>query len=146
MKKNVFIFILSLFACTHEITPGQIAAGPQPVDPNAVVTGKVTLKEGLSPRGTGTLFLIARPKGIEGGPPLAVKRVEDPVFPVSFRMSQANVMIQGNRFAGEIALSAKWSKEGSPMASSPGDLTLSEPLDIKVGDLDVEIVLDQEIR
>lgn len=145
MKKIVLTIVLSLSACTHEIAPGQIAAGPQPLDPNAVVTGMVKLKEGITPHGTGTLFLIARPKGVEGGPPLAVKRVEDPVFPIGFQMSQANVMIQGNRFAGEIALSAKWSKEGSPMASSPGDLATSAPLGIEVGTRDVEIVIDLEL-
>lgn len=140
----VALLILFPLSCSHEIRPGQLSAGPQPVDPNAVISGTVALKEGIKPRGAGTLFIIARPKGVESGPPLAVKRVEAPVFPIGFQMSEENVMLQGNRFAGDITLMAKWSKEGSPMTTSPGDLAMSAVRDVRVGTRGITLVLDQE--
>lgn len=144
MKKTFLIASLVFASCSHEVTPGQLAAGPKPLDPNAVITGTVKLKDGLAMRGTGTLFVITRPKGMTGGPPLAVKRVEDPVLPIRFEMSQANVMIQGNRFEGDVTVTAKWTKQDSPLSSSPGDLSTSAPLDVKVGARDLELILDRE--
>lgn len=140
------IFCILLFtSCSHEITPTQLEDGPRAVDKNAVVTGTVAVKEGVTPKGTGTLFVIARPVGVVGGPPLAVARIDDPVFPIGFRLSQANVMIPSNRFEGEVTLTAKWSKMGSPMALSPGDLSTSEAQNISVGTTDVQVVLDQQL-
>lgn len=145
-KKICFItlFFLTFVGCDHEITSGQIAAGPRTLDKNAVITGMVSVKEGLAPKGTGKLFIIVRPKGTSGGPPLAVAPVDDPVFPIGFRMSQANVMIDGNRFEGEVTLTAKWSKMGSPMAAVPGDLSTSKGIDVAVGTKDIVVVLDHE--
>lgn len=144
MNKIFLMFLLSvaIVSCNHEVTPGQIAAGPKPSDPNAIITGTVTLAEGVKPLGLGTLFIIARPQGQDVGPPLAVKRVEDPVFPVSFEMSQNNVMLQGSRFSGAVTLKAKWSKEGSPMSLVPGDLSMTTPAQIDVGARDIKLVLD----
>jgi cytochrome c-type biogenesis protein CcmH len=140
---TIFFFFVFIH-CNHEITPGQIAEGPQLIDENAVITGTVKIKEGLIPKGTGTLFIITRLKGEGGGPPLAVKRVEDPVFPIGFQMSQANVMIKGNRFRGEVTLTAKWSRQGSPMVVASGDLSTTSRRDVMVGTRELEIILDHE--
>lgn len=148
MKSIVKILIVVIMfgssACTHEVTPGQIAAGPKKIDKNAVIAGTVKLKEGLKPNGFGTLFIIARNAKVKGGPPLAVKRVEDPVFPIGFQMSQKNVMIKSNQFTGDITLSAKWSKSGSPMKTTSGDLFMTKPLLTKVGTKGLEVILDGE--
>jgi hypothetical protein len=144
--KQILTIIFCLFffiSCSHEITPTQLEDGPRAVDKNAVVTGTVAVKAGLTPKGTGTLFVIARPVGAIGGPPLAVARIDDPVFPIGFRLSQANVMIPSNRFEGEVTLTAKWSKMGSPMAAVPGDLSTSEAQNVKVGTTDIQVVLDR---
>lgn len=145
MKKILtVIFCLFFFAsCSHEITPTQLEDGPRAVDKNAVVTGTVAVKEGLTPKGTGTLFVIARSKDVVGGPPLAVARIEDPVFPIGFRLSQANVMIPSNRFEGEVTITAKWSKMGSPMAAAPGDLATADAQNVKVGTTEIQVVLDR---
>lgn len=142
MKKNILIFyVLIFFSCSHEIVPGQLQAGPKPQNPDAIISGTVDIKSGLKMTGSGTLFIIARPKDQSDGPPLAVKRIEDPILPIGFQMSQANVMIPTNRFEGDITLTAKWSQSGTPMQDTPGDLSgkLAEP--VAVGTQDVKIVL-----
>lgn len=147
MKRFLLLsFAFWLFvSCNHEVRPGQVAEGPKPFDEKAVITGTVVLKEGLVPKGFGTLFVIAREQGEIVGPPLAVRRIEGPVFPVTFQLSQKNVMMSDRSFTGQIMLTAKWSKQGSPMAVSPGDLSTSTSQDVSVGTRDVKIVLDQEL-
>lgn len=144
MKKILLLVfcVLNFSNCSHEIVPGQLEAGPKSQNPDAVIAGTVDMSVGLKMNGTGTLFIIARPKGQNEGPPLAVKRIEDPVLPIGFQMSQANVMIPTNRFEGEITLTAKWSQSGTPMQDTDGDLSgkLSEA--VVVGTKDVKIVLD----
>jgi hypothetical protein len=76
-----------------------------------------TLKE------TATLYVIARKPGEPVGPPLAVKRIAPPLkFPVDFSISASDVMMPGQKFEGNIALTARVSQSGSAMPISPGDI------------------------
>ena len=145
IMKNIFLVtVLFLISnCNHEIQPGQMAAGPKPSDENAVVTGTVELPDGVTPKGFGTLFVIARSSGEIAGPPLAVRRFEGPIFPVSFQLSQKNVIMSDSPFVGVVTITAKWSKQGSPMSASSGDLSTSLGRDVAVGTRDVKIVLDK---
>lgn len=146
--KKIFILlfcVLNFSSCSHEIVPGQLQAGPKPQNPNAVIAGTVDINAGLKMTGSGTLFIIARPKGQSEGPPLAVKRIEDPVLPIGFQMSQANVMIPTNRFEGEITLTAKWSQSGTPMQDTDGDLSGKLSDAVAVGTKDVKLILDTEL-
>lgn len=89
---------------------------------DAPVTGTVELVpelEGKAPADA-VLFIIAR-RG--GGPPLAVKRVPDPHFPLPFTIGPDDRMIQTMPFAGPIALSARIDSDGNATSRSPGDVT-----------------------
>jgi hypothetical protein len=69
------------------------------------------------------LFVIARPQGVTAGPPLAVLRIADPVFPYSFSIGPQNVMIPSMRFEGAISLSARLDADGNAMTRSPEDIS-----------------------
>ena len=69
------------------------------------------------------LFVIARPQGVSGGPPLAVLRIADPEFPYAFKIGPANVMIPSMRFEGAISLSARLDADGNAMTRGPGDVS-----------------------
>jgi len=69
-----------------------------------------------------TLFLIARREGQRGGPPLAVVRVVDPVFPLEFEIGPQNAMIAGMPFTGPIRLSARLDADGNAMTRGASDL------------------------
>ncbi|MBW7931002.1 MAG: hypothetical protein H3C57_06810 [Gammaproteobacteria bacterium] len=69
------------------------------------------------------LFLIAREPGVEGGPPLAVVRREQPRFPLDLEIGDADSMLPGVRLMNRPALqlTLRLSATGDVKASS-GDL------------------------
>jgi hypothetical protein len=87
------------------------------------------------------LFLIARPQGVSGGPPLAVLRVADPEFPYAFRIGPENVMIPSMRFEGAIALSARLDADGNAMTRSAEDISTAVISSLAPGARGVKLVL-----
>ena len=88
---------------------------------DAPITGTVALAPelaGKTPAGA-VLFIIARSGA---GPPLAVKRVSDPRFPLPFAIGPDDRMIQTMPFAGPLALSARIDSDGNATSRSPGDV------------------------
>lgn len=78
----------------------------------------------------GVLFVIARPQGARGGPPLAVLRIPSPDFPLDFSIGPDDVMIPSMQFGGAISLSARLDADGNAMTRGAGDIssTTLEPL------------------
>lgn len=111
-------------------------------DPNSRVTGTITISEaivGRAPEGA-ALFIIARKKGEgAGGPPLAVKRITDPKFPLEFSIGQADTMLPGAVFEGDIDLRARLDRDGTV---APGFGDLQGRLEVKAGDSGVPLVLN----
>jgi cytochrome c-type biogenesis protein CcmH len=122
---------------------GQVSAPTSPASRQAV-SGKITLdpKVKLTNR-KATLFIIARPAGAGAGPPLAVKKIDQPVFPLSYVIGAENVMMQGTPFTGKINLTVRLDSDGNPTTRTAGDLVghYQEPVD--VGAKNVDIVIDQ---
>jgi tetratricopeptide (TPR) repeat protein len=124
--------------------PAPSASAPQA--PSAQITGKITidpkLKATIDPNAS--LFIIARPAGAAGGPPLAVKKIDKPVFPLTYSLSQENVMMQGTPFAGKINLTVRLDKDGNPTTRGPGDMTGDYKKNpVEVGLKNADIVIDQ---
>jgi cytochrome c-type biogenesis protein CcmH len=113
------------------------------------ITGKITIDPKLkgSADSSAVLFIIARQAGAAQGPPLAVKKIERPVFPVSYSLGPENVMMQGVSFAGSVAITARLDKDGNPTTRQPGDLTGAHKKDaVAVGSKNIDIVLDQVVQ
>jgi cytochrome c-type biogenesis protein CcmH len=93
------------------------------------------------------LFVVARSADSPSGPPLAVKRIQRPVFPVSYALRQENVMIAGATLGGKVNVSARLDRDGNPATREPGDLAGQyEKNPIEVGSKKVDIIIDQVIR
>jgi cytochrome c-type biogenesis protein CcmH len=105
------------------------------------IAGTVTLADGArsSTPAAGTLFVIAR-RG--AGPPLAVKKITAPTFPVSFALGSEDVMMQGTEFAGEVMLIARLKRDGGAGAAARGDLEGTAPQPVAVGTTNVRITLE----
>jgi cytochrome c-type biogenesis protein CcmH len=116
---------------------------------NQQITGKVTVDARLkdSVNSQATLFIIARAAEGGGGPPLAVKKIDRPVFPLSYSLGPENVMMQGRPFSGKVMIAVRLDKDGNPTTREAGDLIgehKSNPVD--VGSKNVDIVLDQVVK
>jgi hypothetical protein len=107
------------------------------------IEGRIELAAELTRPDAGVLFVIARPQGSQGGPPLAVLRIADPEFPLEFRIGPENVMIPSMRFEGAISLSARLDADGNAMTRGSGDISspVQEPL--APGASGVTLVLDE---
>lgn len=119
---------------------GNVAASPG-------IRGTIAISPALSDRvpqtGTaGTLFVIARRSGATGGPPLAVLRIPNPRFPAAFEIGQAQVMIPGLVFEGEIEINARLDSDGNAMTKLPGDLTGAASASAPPGTSGVDVILD----
>jgi cytochrome c-type biogenesis protein CcmH len=136
-----------------EARPGMPAAQGAPTDrggapvagaAGAPLRGTITLApdfERKVPAGA-ILFLIAR-KGEGGGPPLAVKRVESPTFPMDFTIGPDDRMIEAMPFEGPLQLSARLDADGNAMTRAAGDLQGQSSAPHQPGATGVAIVIDQ---
>ena len=98
----------------------------------AAIEGRIELAPELAGArpAAGVLFVIARPQGTQGGPPLAVLRLPNPEFPLEFSIGPKNVMIPSMRFEGAISLSARLDADGNAMTRGSEDISsqVEEPL------------------
>jgi hypothetical protein len=107
----------------------------------APIRGTVTAGDGVTARGDGVLFVIARNAGA-AGPPLAVKRLAVGPFPLAFEIGPDDEMIKGRPFIGPISLVARVDRDGNPMTRDPADPSaeLAEP--VQPGASDVVLKLE----
>ena len=115
------------------------AAGPS-------ITGTITVdskfKDQLS--ADAVLFIIARSAAGGAGPPLAVKKIDKPKFPLTYSLGPENVMMQGMPFSGTVNISVRLDKDGNPTTRGAGDITgdyKNNPAE--VGAKSIDIVLDR---
>lgn len=116
--------------------PPVAASGP-------AIVGTVTLApelEGRVPQGA-VLFLIAR--SAASGPPLAVKRIPSPSFPLRFSLGPEDRMIEALPFAGPLRVSARVDVDGEATTRSPGDLRGATPESVAPGARGVSVVIDE---
>jgi hypothetical protein len=152
----IFSLISSFFAIVacnqelkeHPISPQvkqQMAAREKAGDPVRSISGTIEFDESIASKipEQGALFIIARHEGVSGGPPLAAKRHSLIKFPFEFKISQENVMIEGNTFEGSLTITARWDLDGLPKAS-PDDVEGS--VTVPSGSTNVGIMLSHVIQ
>lgn len=114
---------------------------------NPKISGTITLTDSVKQKmkPTDVLYIIARAEQI--GPPAAVKRIENPQFPLHYTIGPEDSMMPGvNRFTKDqnITIAARLSKSGNAIAAS-GDLEgiyLQNPS--KPGQTNVDVTIDRE--
>jgi len=113
---------------------------------SGVVAGTVTITPDLATkvRPTDVLFVIVRrPQGMPR--PLAVKRIDGPKFPVSFEITNQDVMTAGSELRGMVDVLARLDRDGQAGPAQPGDLEgqfAKNPT--LVGSREVEILINKE--
>lgn len=107
--------------------PAEQTARLQPQAPPARVyaEGTVETVPGFASSAP-ALFIIARPAA--GGMPVAVQRIQRPIFPVSFSLTLADSMAGGDYFTGDLTVIARLDADGSAGPAQPGDVETSVSL------------------
>ena len=124
-------------------------ASPANAPAGQSISGKITidpkLKDKIDPQAA--LFIIARPASGAGGPPLAVKKIDKPTFPINYTLGQENVMMQGTPFTGKINITVRLDKDGNPTTRTPGDMTGEYKKNpAEVGAKNADVILDQVMQ
>jgi cytochrome c-type biogenesis protein CcmH len=108
-----------------------------------VIAGQVTIAPHLADqvRPTDVLFVIVRRP--QGPPrPIAAKRIDNPRFPVSFEITNADVMVQGSEIRGMVEVVARLDRDGQAGPAQPGDIEGKYAKNPTLPGRDLEIVLD----
>jgi len=119
---------------------------PLAASPGQTISGTITIEPKLKAHvdPNAALFIIARPAGGPAGPPLAVKKIDKPLFPLNYSLNQENVMMQGTPFAGKIDITVRLDKDGNPTTRGSGDLTGEHKKNpAEVGAKNADVVLDK---
>ncbi|MEZ4359554.1 MAG: hypothetical protein R3B48_05190 [Kofleriaceae bacterium] len=113
----------------------------RPVDPNRYIRGVLKLSSALKGKAKpGTaVFVLARKADAGGGPPLAVARLEWQED-LPFELTEANQMIEGTQFSGEVVVSARYDQDSDALSKEPGDLT--GEVKVTIPAKDVTLTLD----
>jgi len=112
---------------------------------SGVIAGRVTIDPKLADKvaPTDVLFVIVRRPS---GPPrpVAVKRIDNPHFPVPFEITNKDVMVQGSELKGMVNVLARLDKDGKAGPPQEGDLEGEyEKNPTLAGGTDLEIVINK---
>lgn len=106
------------------------AAGPTPSD----ITGTVTYS-GSAPH----VFIYLRPAGVDRGPPAAVKKLQNPTFPLDFRIGPGDSPM-GGPFPEDGTLTVRVDLDGNPTTHEDGAPEVRVE-HVKPGQTDVKVGL-----
>ena len=79
--------------------------------------------------------------GNPSGAPIAVDRlVSSGQWPIPFKLTEAEAMIGGTGFAGDVVVTARYDQDSDAMSKQPGDITGKAPATIPTAG--VKLLLD----
>jgi len=85
----------------------------------------VDLAKGVIVSPEAVLFVIVREAGFDAGPPVAVKRLAAPRFPVTVTITEADSMA-GESLPGLVRIDARIDSDGDPLTKDPNDPVADE--------------------
>jgi len=129
-------------SATRPMTAGNPVMDLPAGRPGAAIRGQIHLAEAVEPRPGAVLFVIARPRGAVGGPPLAVMRIANPEFPQAFELGPDQVMMPSLRFEGPLSVSARLDADGNAMTRGPEDPMTGSDTAAVPGDVGLQLRLE----
>jgi cytochrome c-type biogenesis protein CcmH len=108
------------------------------------VTGTITMSPALQQTlgASDTLFIVAKQMQ-PGVPPLAVLRIVGMKFPLTYKMTQEDVLRPNTPFKGEVKIEALIRKSGMVGMNTPGDMEGAFGRPVVIGTQDVNFAIDQ---
>lgn len=87
----------------------------------------------------GTLYIFAKKYDGSMPMPLAVRKINNPTFPLKFSLSKKDQMMEGMPFNGPFKITARISPSGGAMDKSGIEATSTKK--VNLGDSDIKILL-----
>jgi tetratricopeptide (TPR) repeat protein len=116
-------------AAAGEQAPSGSSMSPRPAATAADAAGGLHLTLSLDPSAKGTpgavLFVLARAAGVTSGPPAAVKRIDNPTFPLQVDLTSADSMM-GQPLPASVRLEARLDSDGNATTKPPTDPTAAQ--------------------
>ncbi|MNS14721.1 hypothetical protein D3C72_463430 [compost metagenome] len=108
------------------------------------ISGTITMAPELQKTlgASDTLFVVAKDKQA-GAPPVAVLRIVGMKFPMTYKLTQEDVLRPNTPFQGEVTIQAMIRKSGAVGQSSPGDMDGAYGKPVTVGTQGVDFAIDQ---
>ena len=109
------------------------------------VSGTITIASSLhahAPKQNGVLFIIARNLG---GVPVAVKRIVNPAFPVSYTLGPEDLVVPGTHPKEALNVEVEMNTHGNVGSPVRDDLAGAYPDPVHTGDARVHIVIDHQL-
>ncbi len=110
------------------------------------ISGKISIDPKIKGKidSQATLFIIAYGAGSTAGAPVAVAKIDRPVFPLSYTLGSENSMMQGAPLPDKVSITVRLDKDGNGSTREPGDLLGEYKKNPAAsGATNVDIVLDQ---
>ena len=109
---------------------------------SASVSGTIDINPELFTRlrGSETLYIMAK-RG-DSGPPVAVKRMKSLQFPINYTLTEADQMVKGQPFVGEISIVVRIDLDGNAGIPQAGDMEGNVPRAV-IGNAGVDVVIDK---
>jgi cytochrome c-type biogenesis protein CcmH len=145
-EHNEIAKVLAEMPASGTSSPATVTASANPMASGQTISGKISVDPKLKSKidGTASLFIIVRQAGATAGPPLAVKKIEKPRFPLPYAVGSENVMMQGMPLTGKVAITARLDKDGNAITREAGNLLGDYKKNpVEVGSQNVDITLDQ---
>ena len=106
------------------------------------ISGKITLiKSDKTQAPKGVLYIFARKYNSKMRMPLAVKRIENPKYPVNFTLSEADAMIKSIPFKGPFQVVARVSPSGSATDKTGIEVSTTSPVELGAKAIKLELKL-----
>jgi cytochrome c-type biogenesis protein CcmH len=145
-RDEVTRVLAEISAGGRQPSPAGTPTAARPASTSERISGRITIAPALQRRldGHAALFIIVR-RG--AGPPLAVKKIERPAFPLAYSLGQEDVMLPAESFTGKVTVTARLDKDGDATTRGPEDLTGDHRQSpVPVGATRVDIVIDRLLQ
>ncbi len=143
MKRASKILRSALLLLCLSVPLGGCDLLPEFGSPKESVSGTIRMSGDLPVEAwrTRTLFIILERE--EGGPPIAVQRLVETMFPYRYVITKDDVMIRGQKFSGRVRVRARLDADGVPGPLSRGDFGGRAPHLVSVGARNVDVLIDE---
>jgi hypothetical protein len=116
------------------------------IDPNKYLRGQIhptAATKAKIPAGGVIFIAVKRADPKTGapidGPPMAVERLTATGWPLAFELTEAQAMIGGTGFAGDVVVTARYDQDGDALSKQPGDVAGQVKATIPADKLDLPL-------